>query len=92
MARLKPWDVDEESWAVIEPRLPQVERRARHPGRKRHPDRLVSQSILFVRYTGIAAVDGPHMRALKGARRRDEAPLIGAAIRQLAPSDLRCHR
>jgi transposase len=44
---LTPWDVDDELWAVIEPLLPKVERRARHPGRKRHPDRLVFQGILF---------------------------------------------
>jgi hypothetical protein len=31
-----------------------VERRARHPGRKRHPDRLVFQGIPFVVHTGIA--------------------------------------
>ena len=129
MARPKPWDVDDELWAVIEPLFPKVERRARHPGRKRHPDRLVFQGILFVLHTGIAwehlppelgfgsgmtcwrrlaewtgagvwprlhevlltklrganaldcsraAVDGSHIRALKGARRRDEAPLTGA--------------
>ncbi len=54
MARLKPWEVDDELWAVIEPLLPKVERRARHPGRKRHPDRLVFQGILFVLHTGIA--------------------------------------
>ncbi|MFI0966620.1 IS5 family transposase [Streptomyces sp. NPDC021080] len=34
--------------------LPKVERRTRHPGRKRHPDRLVFQGILFVLHTGIA--------------------------------------
>lgn len=39
---------------MIEPQLPKVERRARHPGRKRHPDRLVFQVILFVLHTGIA--------------------------------------
>jgi hypothetical protein len=33
---------------LIEPLLPKVERRIRHPGRKRHPDRLVFQGILFV--------------------------------------------
>jgi transposase len=106
---------------VIEPLLPTVERRTRHPGRKRHPDRLVFQGILFVLHTGIAwehlpqelgfgsgmtcwrrlaewteagvwprlhegllaklravnaldftraAVDGPHIRALKGAQDR----------------------
>jgi transposase len=36
VARPKPWEVDDELWAVIEPLLPRVERRARHPGRKRH--------------------------------------------------------
>nr|WP_107393290.1 IS5 family transposase [Streptomyces agglomeratus] len=54
VARRKPWEVDDELWAVIEPLLPRVERRARHPGRKRHPDRLVFQGILFVLHTGIA--------------------------------------
>ncbi|MFK4189197.1 IS5 family transposase [Streptomyces sparsogenes] len=54
MARPKPWEVDDELWAVIEPLLPKVERRARHPGRKRHPDRLVFQGILFVLHTGIS--------------------------------------
>ncbi|MFJ6251806.1 MULTISPECIES: IS5 family transposase [unclassified Streptomyces] len=54
MARRKPWEVDDELWAVIEPLLPRVERQARHPGRKRHPDRLVFQGILFVLHTGIA--------------------------------------
>jgi transposase len=54
VARPKPWDVDDELWAVIEPLLPKVERRARHPGRKRHPDRLVFRGILFVLHTGIA--------------------------------------
>ena len=114
---------------MIEPLLPKVERRTRHPGRKRHPDRLVFQGILFVLHTGIAwehlpqelgfgsgmtcwrrlaewteagvwprlhetllaklhsadaldfalaAVDGSHVRALKGASRRDEALSTGA--------------
>lgn len=54
MTRAKPWEVDDELWAVIEPLLPEVERRTRHPGRKRHPDRLVFQGILFVLHTGIA--------------------------------------
>lgn len=42
--------VNDELWAMIEPLLPRVERRARHPGRKR---RLVFQGILFVLRTGI---------------------------------------
>ncbi|MFI7323672.1 IS5 family transposase [Streptomyces rubiginosohelvolus] len=54
MARPKPWEVDDELWAVIEPLLSKVERRTRRPGRKRHPDRLVFQGILFVLHTGIA--------------------------------------
>ncbi|MER5741613.1 IS5 family transposase [Streptomyces sp. NPDC002262] len=54
MARPKPWHVDDELWAVVEPLLPKVERRTRHPGRKRHPDRLVFQGILFVLHTGVA--------------------------------------
>ncbi|MGW4037759.1 IS5 family transposase [Streptomyces sp. NPDC004778] len=54
MARPKPWQVDDELWAVIEPLLPKVERRVRHPGRKRHPGRLVFQGILFVLRTGIS--------------------------------------
>ncbi|POG46603.1 IS5 family transposase [Streptomyces sp. ZL-24] len=129
VARRKPWDVEDELWAVIEPLLPKVERRVRHPGRKRHPDRQVFQGILFVLHTGIAwehlpqelgfgsgmtcwrrlaewteagvwprlheallsklrsadaldfsraAVDGSHIRALKGEPRRDEALSTGA--------------
>jgi transposase len=54
VARRKPWEVDDELWAVVEPLVPKVERRYRHPGRKRHPDRLVFQGILFVLHTGIA--------------------------------------
>ncbi|MFF4083531.1 IS5 family transposase [Streptomyces sp. NPDC001777] len=54
VARPKPWEADDELWAVIEPLLPKVERRTRHPGRKRYPDRLVFQGILFVLHTGIA--------------------------------------
>ena len=128
MARQKPWEVDDELWAVIEPLLPKVEHRTRHPARKRRPDRLVFQGILFVLHTGIrweflpqelgfgsgmtcwrrlaewteagvwpllhyvllaklrqanaldfsrAAVDGSHIRALKGDSRLDEASLTG---------------
>jgi hypothetical protein len=42
VARPKPWEVDDELWAVIEPLLPKAERRTRHPGHKWHPDRLVA--------------------------------------------------
>lgn len=40
-------------WERIEPLLPTVERRQRHPGRKRLPDRQVLCGILFVLYTAI---------------------------------------
>jgi transposase len=59
MARRKPWEVGDELWAVVEPLVPKVERRYRHPGRKRHPDRLVFQGILFVLHTGIGWEDLP---------------------------------
>jgi transposase len=54
VARPKPWEVNDELWAVIEPLLPKVERRSRYPGRKRLDDRLVLQGILFVLHTGIS--------------------------------------
>lgn len=49
-ARPKPW-LAGELWVVIEQSLPRVSCRSRHPGRKRHPDRLVSQGILLVLHT-----------------------------------------
>ena len=48
-----PWIVPDELWARIEPLLPRVERRYRHPGRRRLDDRKVLSGILFVLYTGI---------------------------------------
>jgi len=54
MARLKPWEVSDELWAVIEPLLPERKRWFRHPGRKRLDDRHALQGILFVLHTGIA--------------------------------------
>lgn len=53
MAQLKPWEVSDELWQVIEPLLPKRERRFRHPGRKRLDDRPALQGILFVLHTGI---------------------------------------
>jgi transposase len=49
-----PWIVSDELWELVEPLLPQRERRFRYPGRKRFPDRLALQGILFVLHTGIA--------------------------------------
>jgi len=51
--RGKPWLVDDELWALIEPLLPPRPRRFRYPGRRRRDDRLVLQGILFVLHTGI---------------------------------------
>src|SRR5258708_37029555 len=49
-----PWIVSDQLWQRVEPLLPKVERRFRYPGRKRVPDRLALQGILFVLHTGIA--------------------------------------
>jgi transposase len=49
-----PWVVSDELWELVEPLLPRVERRFRYPGRKRLPDRLALQGILFVLHTGMA--------------------------------------
>lgn len=53
-ARPKPWHVEDERWAVVEPLLPKVEHRARHTGRKRHPGRLAFQGLQFGLHTAIA--------------------------------------
>src|SRR3954447_21340047 len=49
-----PWIVSDELWERVGPLLPQVQRRFRYPGRRRLPDRLALQGILFVLQTGIA--------------------------------------
>ena len=48
-----PWIVTDGLWERIEPLLPVVVRRTRHPGRRRLDDRKVLCGILFVLYTGI---------------------------------------
>ncbi|MFI1524847.1 IS5 family transposase [Kitasatospora cineracea] len=48
---IKPWAVDDELWAMIEPVLPAWPERS--PGPKPVSDRLCLQGILFVLYTGI---------------------------------------
>jgi transposase len=53
MAQRRPWEVDDQLWALIEPLLPKIERRYRHPGRKRLDNRKALCGILFVLYTGI---------------------------------------
>src|SRR5215211_7511219 len=45
--------VSDELWEIIEPLIPKVQRRFKHPGRKRIPDRQVLTGILFVLRTGI---------------------------------------
>ena len=51
--------VSDELWEIVEPLIPRVERRKRHPGRKRVPDRNVLTGILFVLRTGIPWRDLP---------------------------------
>jgi transposase len=51
---VSPWMVSDELWELAEPLLPTTQRRFRHPGRKRLPDRQALQGILFVLHTGIA--------------------------------------
>ena len=53
MAQRRPWEVEDRLWELIEPLLPTVERRFRHPGRRRLADRKALCGILFVLYTGI---------------------------------------
>ena len=60
MAQRRPWEVGDGLWEVIEPLLPRVERRFRHPGRKRLDDRKALCGILFVLYTGIPWEFLPH--------------------------------
>jgi transposase len=45
--------LQDELWTIIEPVLPKVVRRFKHPGRKRVPDRACLTGILFVLLTGI---------------------------------------
>ena len=54
-----PWIVPDELWELVEPLLPERERRFRYPGRKRLPDRQCLSGILFVLHTGIAWQDLP---------------------------------
>ncbi|WP_435839891.1 IS5 family transposase [Streptomyces canus] len=49
----KPWEVDDGLWTRIAPLVPVVQRRYRHPGRRRLDDRQVLCGILFVLHTGI---------------------------------------
>ena len=53
MAQRRPCEVEDRLWEPIEPLLPTVERRFRHPGRRRLADRKALCGILFVLYTGI---------------------------------------
>ena len=51
--------VPDELWEVVEPLIPQVQRRYRYPGRKRIEDRRVLTGILFVLKTGVPWEDLP---------------------------------
>ena len=52
-------EVPDELWEVLEPLIPVVTRRFRHPGRKRLDDRQALNGILYVLHTGIAWHDLP---------------------------------
>ena len=52
-------EVPDELWEVLEPLIPVVARRFRHPGRKRLDDRQALNGILYVLHTGIAWHDLP---------------------------------
>ena len=54
MAQRRPWEFEDELWALIEPLLPKAVRRYRYPRRKRLDDRKTLCGILFVLYTGLA--------------------------------------
>ncbi|WP_447036013.1 IS5 family transposase [Streptomyces sp. DSM 118878] len=56
----RPWEIDDELWARIEPLLPVVPRNPWRPGRKRLDSRRVLCGILFVLYTGIRWEFLPH--------------------------------
>ncbi|MGW6144148.1 transposase [Streptomyces sp. NPDC055140] len=49
----RPWEIDDELWARIEPLLPVVPRNPRRPGRKRLDSRKVLCGRLFMPYSGI---------------------------------------
>jgi transposase len=53
----RPWDVDDELWALIDPVLPPWPEKA--PGPRPIPDRSCLQGILFVLHTGIGWEDLP---------------------------------
>ncbi len=59
--------VSDELWKVVEPLIPKVTRRFRHPGRKRIDDRKVlGGGILFVLKTGIGWEYLPQEMAARG--------------------------
>ena len=52
-ASMADWEVTDELWARIRPLLPVVQRRRRHPGRRRLDDRACLNGVLFVLVTGM---------------------------------------
>ena len=52
-------EASDELWEVVEPLIPVVARRFRHPGRRRLDDRQALNGILYVLHTGIAWHDLP---------------------------------
>ena len=54
------WRVSDELWARLEPLLADPPRRARHPGRLRHPPRKCLEGILYVLITGTPWLQVPY--------------------------------
>src|SRR5437762_12011982 len=80
-----PWIVSDGLWERIEPPLPRIERRYRHPGRRRLPDRQVLCGILFVLYTAIPGEFLPQELAPAGRLARGRG--LAAATRASAGRD-----
>lgn len=71
----EPWRVSDELWERAKPALPVVERRFRHPGRKRIDDRRCLEGIMFVLFSGLPWDAVPRELGVSGVtcwRRFDE--------------------
>jgi transposase len=78
-----PWIVSDDPWELVEPLLPERERRFRYPGSQRLSDREAVCGILFVLHTGIAWQHLPAELGFGSARRCRR----GAASEYSASSD-----
>ena len=86
-----PWIVSDELWELVEPLLPVKERRFRYPGRKRLPDRLALQGILFVLHASVACDADLRARGLGiacGAGRGAAGCARGSSCFRVCPSEM----